>query len=741
MHNLPTMIHDLALILGAAAIITLLFKKLKQPLVIGYLFAGFLVGPHCSLVVNVTDTENVRLWSELGVIFLLFALGLEFSFKKLMRVGGAAGTTAIFEILMMLGLGYLTGMILGWNFMDSLFLGGIISISSTSVILRTTDELGYKTKRYMSLVFGVLVIEDLMAVLLLVLLSTVALTKQFAGMEIFTSMAKLVFFLLIWFITGVFILPSFLKKAQHLLTEETVLVISVGLCLGMVIFADKVGFSAALGAFVTGSLLAETIEAERIHHLIRPVRDLFSAVFFVSIGMLIDPAIIQEHFGIVLLLSFIVIVGKTLSVMGGALLAGQTLRTAMQTGMTLSQIGEFSFIIATLGLSFGVISKTLYPIAVAVSVVTTFTTPYMLRSMDTAYRLLERKLPTSWSGLITRYSQQSVVLSSNRDWRILVKAYMTKIILNSVVAIAVFLFTSRWMLTWLLERQMDEGMAKLITLSLTLLLSAPFLWAVAFGKIKNMDVFTLRGDLDKNSPNYVFLISRMMVAVVLIGVMVAQFVQWQWALAITLWMTAAVGFVLYRYLEKIYQWFESHFLGNFHDESNHRAPPLKPKSMLAPWDAHITEFVIPAEANFVGRPLMDLSIREKYGVIIALIERGRRRISAPGRDEMLMPFDKLSVIGTDEQLEKFKNFIGNDRMGGFFVSNTKNFTLEKVEIMQQSEFLNKNIRESGLREATSGLVVGIERAGQRMLNPDSHELILVGDILWIVGDREKILAV
>jgi CPA2 family monovalent cation:H+ antiporter-2 len=361
--------------------------------------------------------------------------------------------------------------------------------------------------------------------------------------------------------------------------------------------------------------------------------------------------------------------------------------------------------------------------------------------MDATYKFVEKKLPYSWRHLIDRYSQESAVLSYDKDWRDMVQAYMTKVILNSVVAIAVFLFTSRWMLTWLLERQMEEGMAKLITLSLTLLMSAPFLWAVAFGKIKNMEIFTLRSEGDKHLPNYVFLISRLIVAMVLVDVMVAQFVKWQWALAITLWMAVSVGYFMYSHLEKIYHWFESHFLGNFYDGSTHHAPPSKPKSMLAPWDAHIAEFIIPAEADYIGQPLFALAIREKYGVTIALIERGRRTISAPGRNEMLMPFDKLSVIGTDEQLDNFRIFIGNDQSDHFYVTMAKDFTLEKIEISERSLFLNKSIRESGLREATDGLVVGIERRGQRMLNPDSQELILVGDVLWIVGDREKVLVI
>ncbi len=737
MQHLPAMIHDLALILATAAFVTLLFKRLNQPLVLGYLMAGFLVGPHSSVLPTVIDTQNVTLWSEMGVIFLLFALGLEFSFKKLMRVGGTAGITAVFEIGLMLTFGFLTGKALGWNTMDSIFLGGIISISSTSVILRTIEELGLKNKKFVSVVFGVLVIEDLVAVVLMVLLSTVSLTKQFAGMEMLASVAKLGFFLMVWFIFGVFLLPSFLKKVQSLLTEETILVIAIGLCLMMVIFANQVGFSSALGAFVTGSLLAETIEAERIHHLVKPVKDLFSAVFFVSVGMLINPTAISDHWQNILIIGLVVIIGKTLSVSLGALITGQGLKPSIQTGMTLSQIGEFSFIIATLGLGFKVISENLYPIAVAVSVLTTFTTPYMVRSSGAVYKFFERVLPATWVKHLDGHKQAASALSVNQEWRELVRSYVTKIILNAVVAVAVFLFASRWMLTWLLEKQMEEGTAKLITLSLTLILSSPFLWAVAFGRTEKIESLKVSATKDVKSSNYVFLFTRVMLTVVLLGVMVAQFVTWYWALVITLWMGGVISFVMYKYLEKTYHWFEKRFLINFHNEE-HEKSHTKQMPALAPWDGHITEYTVPAEAHYVGKPLEELSIREKFGVTIALIERGRRRIQAPGRQEKLMPFDRLAVIGTDEQLDRFEKFIGSLHDDHLVAVDQKVYSLERLLLAEKSQFLNKTIRDSGLRELTHGLVVGIERAGKRILNPDSAELLLAGDVLWIVGDKELI---
>lgn len=737
MQHLPVAITDLALILGTAGFVTLLFKKLNQPIVLGYLVAGFLVGPKNSLFPTVSGDEGVQLWADIGVIFLLFALGLEFSFKKLLRVGGSSSLSATFEVSCMILFGFLTGKLLGWNFMDSLFLGGILSISSTSIVVRTLEELGFKNRRFVSVLLGILVIEDLVAVLLLVLLTTVAVTRNFAGLEMLFSSLKLVFFLSLWFVTGIFILPSFLQKAQKILNEETILVVAVGLCLLMVVFANNVGFSSALGAFITGSVLAETVEGERIHHLITPLKNLFSAVFFISVGMLIDPHVLREHWQLILLLSSVVIIGKTLAVTTGAVLSGQTLRSSLQTGMSIAQIGEFSFIIATVGVNLKVVSAQLYPLAVAVCVVTAFTTPYMVRSASGAYRLLERVLPASVIEALDRYSMISFSLSANREWRDQVRAYILKIFLNSVMVIAVFLLMVKVFLPFLLERQMEETMAKTISLGCTLLASAPFLWALAFGKTKHFDA--MLAEQGKGSHNIVFFISRILVVVGLIGAMVAQFVPLWWALGITVCMVVVVGYVFSRKLKTIYQWFETGFLNNLSSEV-HSVHAKKHSHTLAPWDGHITEFVVPAEAAYVGRPLSELGIRERFGVTVALIERGKRRIAAPGSLESLMPHDKVFAIGSDDQLIRFKAFIeSEEEVQEFLFQEAPNYSLEQYTLKSGVEYINKSVRECGLREKTRGLVVGIERDGKRILNPDSTEVLRLGDVLWIVGDRNKIL--
>ncbi|MEK2688409.1 cation:proton antiporter [Bdellovibrio sp. GT3] len=732
MHNLPALISDLALILGTAGIVTLLFKRLNQPVVLGYLVAGFLIGPKVGLVGTVTSTEGVQLWADIGVIFLLFALGLEFSFKKLFRVGGSASFTALFEIGVMTLIGFTTGKLLGWDLMDCLFLGGILAISSTSISMRTIEEMGFKNMKFVSIVMGVLVIEDLVAVLLLVFLTSIALTREFAGTDMLLSFLKLAFYLSLWFVVGIFWLPTALKRSQKFLNEETTLVVAVGLCFAMVVFAVKVGFSAALGAFITGSILAETIEGERIHHLVNPIKNLFSAVFFISVGMLIDPDVISSHWQVILLLSVLVILGKTLGVTVGALLSGQTLRSSLQTGMSLSQIGEFSFIIATVGVGFKVVRPELYPLAVSVSVVTAFTTPFMIRLADTVYQVLEKKMPASMIASLDSYSMFSSAVGAHKESRDQVRAYIFKIFLNAVIVIGVFLLMARVTLPYMLNHQVEEGSAKFLTLTATLILSSPFLWALAFGRTKQFD--NLLAEEHRKTSDYVFLISRITVAVGLVLAMVAQFVPLGWALGITAWMAIVVGYVLSTKLRTVYMWFENRFLSNLAEDAHKPASKMQ-RQELAPWDAHLTEFKVPAEATYVGIPLASLSIRERFGVTVALIERGRLKIMAPGRDVLLMPFDTLFVIGNDDQLAKFKDFIEQVSDTTTAESELEEYTLDKYLVDDQSEFLNKSIRESGLREKTHGLVVGIEREGKRILNPDSAEVIKPGDLLWIVGDR------
>lgn len=472
---MSNLISDLGLILSAAAITTLVFKKLKQPLVLGYIIAGFVVGPNFRLFPSITETENIRTWADIGVVFLLFGLGLEFSFKKLIKVGGTAAITAIVEVSATMALGYGIGLVLGWSGINCLFLGGILAIASTTIIIRAFDELGVKSQKFANVVLGVLVIEDLVAIVLLVLLSTVAVSRQFEGAQIITAVFKLGFFLVIWFVGGIFFIPTFLKRAQQLMNEETLLIVALALCLTMVILAEKAGFSEALGAFIMGSILAETIQGKKIEHLLKPIKDLFGAIFFVSVGMLLDPQVLLMHIGPVLAGVLVLLIGKPLFVTIGALLAGEPLKTAIQSGMSLSQIGEFSFIIATLGVTLHVTNDFLYPVAVAISVITTFSTPYMIRLAGPVNGLLEKWIPARWRVKLQHYSASVQTITTVSDWRKVVRSYLMNMVIFSIINLSIIFLS----LLYLKPLFIKSKWGPLITILSTLLFMAPFLWALA----------------------------------------------------------------------------------------------------------------------------------------------------------------------------------------------------------------------------------------------------------------------
>ncbi len=734
MSHLPTLIQDLALILAIAGVTTLLFKKLKQPVVLGYILAGLLVGPNFSLLPSISDLEGVKVWADIGVIFLLFSLGLEFSFKKLVKIGGTAGVTGIFEIICMVTLGYLSGKLLGWPTMDCIFLGGIIAISSTTIIIRAFDELGVKTRKFAGVVLGVLVVEDLMAVLLMVLLSTLAVSREFAGAEMLYSVLKLVFFLCLWFISGILLIPGFFKWGRKMMNDETMLVISLGLCLLMVVLATYAGFSAPLGAFIMGSILAETPQAEKIEHLVQPVKNLFGAIFFVSVGLLIQPELLMKYIGPVLLLSFVVIIGKTVNVTLGALLSGQPLKQSLQAGMSLAQIGEFSFIIATLGLTLNVTSDYLYPIAVGVSVITTFTTPYMIRLADPFFNWLAPKLPMKWRTAINQYSTGAQTIQAESDWRIVLRSYLLVMATNSVVIMALILLSATYLLPFLKANIGDHFFPAILTFAITLFATAPFFWGLAIRRLHSLAYRNLWLDKKYNHGPLVMLeVVRNLLLVVLVGVMVNQLFNTMIALVAILPVIVIVLLVFARRLNSFYARLEKRFLSNLNQREQMQSSA---SNDLSPWDAHMAFFTMPAESTVVGKSLQDLAWREQYGINIAYIERGSLTITAPARSDVLYPFDKMAVIGTDVQLEQFRTVLESALLPS--KNGEEEITLNKIIVDNHTALRGKTLRTSGIREITNGLVVGIERNGQRILNPDSTTVFEWDDIVWIVGDRKKI---
>ena len=729
--HLYPLITDLGLILVTAGVAVLLFRKIKQPLVLGYLIAGFLAGNHFDFFPSVTDMHSVEVWAEIGVIFLLFSLGLEFSFKKLVKVGGTASITAITQITTMLLLGYAIGNLMEWKKMDSIFLGVMLAISSTTIIVKTFEELGVKAQKFAQNVIGALIVQDLLAILMMVLLSTIAVSQQFSGNELLMSVLKLSFFLIIWFVGGIFFVPTLLKRAKNLLTDEMMLIISIALCLLMVTLAANVGFSPALGAFIMGSIIAETTQAEHIEHLVKPVKDLFGAVFFVSVGMLIDPASLAEHWLPIVVLTLLTIFGQSLSSTIGALLSGQPLKQSVQTGMSLSQIGEFSFIIATLGMTLKVTSDFLYPVIVAVSAITTFTTPFMVKASVPVSEFLERKLPRKWRKQIERYSANAQSIKSASAWQIVLRAYFMQVIIHSVIIVAMILLSAEYILP-MVE---DTRFGRLAAAAGTLIAVAPFLWALSLRRVAVEQVRQLLAERKYRGPIIMMILFRFILTLVYIGFLLDNFFSSQ-----TAFITFVAAIILYlifpKKLNAQYHKIENHFLKNFN--ARDILKDKRRRSDLTPWDGHMSFFDIAKESNIGGKMLKELKLREKFGINIAFIKRGDINIKMPSRNERIFPGDEVCVIGTDEQLKQFQDYLDHNEAAPAEHLAEDDIVLQQIDLTHP-EFIGKSIRESQLREKTNGLVVGLERKGKRILNPDSHEILELDDILWIVGDK-KLLA-
>lgn len=747
MEHLPGLIKDLALILIVAAFVTLIFKKIKQPVVLGYIIAGFFVGPHLSLVPTVTDTENVETLAHIGVIFLLFSLGLEFSFKKLAKVGSSAAITALVEIVVIVVAGYYAGRWMGWSFMDSIFLGGMLASSSTTIIVKAFDELGMKNRQFASVVFGVLIIEDIIVIMLMVLLSAIAVTRDFQGIEMVGILGKLLFFPIIWFLAGIFLIPTLIKRTAKLLDDETLLVLSVGLCLGMVVFAVSVGFSAELGAFIMGSILAETTSAEKIEKIFNPVRDLFASVFFVSVGMLIDPNTIVEYKWSVLIVTLITLFVKLFGTTLGAVLSGQSLKQSVHVGMSMAQIGEFAFIVATLGLTLGVISPFLFPIAVGASAITTFTTPYLIKFSDPLYDFLDKRIPDSIKSRINNYSDSINRMQTEKGWKTVLIAYLKILVINGVVLIALNLMTVELLVPFLDRQISNLSISRIIATVVSLIAAAPFLWAI-IGKRPGKVIYKEWWLKEKYgmTPMMVIKIIRLTLGILITGFWIDTIFTGG-GIIIALPVSIILLAIFSKRIQKYYYKIENRFLDNLNKrefpaktaEKKKEEEPSAGELNPLLWDAHLVNLEVDPLAVYVGRQLKELQWREKFGINIAYIKRGDKIIYAPKRDNRLLPFDKIGFIATDEQMEVFEPVFNEKEKAEQSGSDSGDVILYKLKVDHQNNLDGRTISESQICERTNGLILGVERNNQKILNPKKEFDFQKDDIVWIVGERKKIL--
>lgn len=732
--NIEGLISDLAFILLLGAFVTVFFKFIKQPVVLGYIVAGFLASPNFHYLPSVTSEANIDFWAEIGIIILLFSLGLEFSFKKLVNTGASAVVTALIIVAGMMCAGFAIGHFMGFTTVNSLFLGGMLSMSSTTIIIKAFTDLGLRQKKFASMVLAVLIVEDLFAVVMMVVLSSIAVNNSVQGSELLFSVAKLVFFLVIWFLVGVFVLPSLLNRCRKYLNSETLLVVSMGLCLGMAVFSVYCGFSLALGAFVMGSILAGTSYAERIEHVVMPVKDLFGAVFFISVGMMVQPTIIAQYWSSILLLSIVVIVGMIIFGTFGMLVTGQTLRVAIESGFSLTQIGEFAFIIATLGMSLGVLDSTIYPIVVAVSVLTTFTTPYFIKMANPFYAWVERHLPSQLRFLITRYHNDTTKEKAGNAWRASLWKGIWRITVYSIVLIAIAVIARQFLLGWLEEILPDWS--SLLATVITFAAMSPFLAALVLPLSRLLSRRKNMSDKAVVNPGSVI--------VSIFGFVIALFfivntITWCYSLKIGFIIAiAALLVIILAFSQRVREQMgniENRFFENLNERDLRRSG--KNNNIVS--DLHLAYMTVGTGCDFVGQKLRDSKLRPKYGVNIVSIQRGGEWYTIPGGNMRLYPGDQIGVIGTDEQLEKFLPAVEKENVAGADARKNQDFQLFNIVLDENNPLVGKTPKTSGLRERCDALVIAVER-DDNYIDSDTEVTFQPGDLVWLVGDPKRLSA-
>ena len=738
------LVRDLAVILVSAGVFTIISKALKQPLVLGYIIAGFLVGPHIPWFPGISSEATVHEWSEIGIIFLMFGLGLEFSFKKLLKVGSSALVTAGSKFLGVFVLGFVAAQAMGWSTMESIFLGGLLSMSSTMVVLKSYDDMGLKGRPWAGMVFGTLVVEDLIAILLMVLLSTMAVSNQFAGGEMLFNLGKLAFFLILWFLVGIYVIPTVLKRARRFLSDEILLIVSIGLCFGMVALAEKVGFSSALGAFVMGSILAETIESEHIERLVSPIKDLFGAIFFVSVGMMVAPAVIAEHWLTILIITLIVILSHILFAGAGILMTGGGLQNAVNTGFSLAQLGEFGFIIAGVGVSLGVMRDFIYPVIIAVSVLTTFTTPYMIKLAAPSYTRLLKFLPDKWIARLDAPEQSSRTTAAEQsEWKKLLRAYFLRILLYSVVLIAIMI-GSKQFLEPLATRMFpfwSPFVHNVTVVVVTLLVMSPFLYGlgISSGSINASATKLLKEKNSNKWPIAGLVLTRSFLAIsFILSVIASHFTLAGWTVVLILLGGIAFIITARRTMHR-YTALEQRFLSNLNEkeEAERRRRPVTTsiRDKMSGYDVHLELLTVSPDSSFVGKALKDIPFRAETGANIIKIQRGSQSITIPDGNAHVFPHDELLAVGATAQINALRTLLSESRTITGKAQESE-FEVVPITLSEESYLTGQTLRAAGMRDYHC-MVISVLHRGEFITNPGPDYRFEPGDVVWIAGETHS----
>ena len=749
MSELPSLVKDLALILVVAGFVTLIFKKLKQPLVLGYIVAGFLVSPHMSYLMSVVDKADIQTWADIGVIFLLFSLGLDFSIKKILKMGASPIIAACTIIFCMMASGVIVGYSFGWKQMDCIFLGGMLAMSSTTIIYKAFADMGLSQQGFASTVMSVLILEDILAIVMMVMLSTVARGASPDGAQIVGSVMKIGFFLVLWFVIGLFIIPLFLRSVRKILNNETLLIVALGFCCLMAVISTKVGFSAAFGAFVMGSILAETVEADKIIRLVDPVKNLFGAIFFVSVGMLVKPDILISYALPILLLVLAILAGQALFGTLGYLLGGQTLKNAMRCGFSMAQVGEFAFIIASLGLSLHVITDFLYPVVVAVSVITTFLTPYMIRAAEPCYNFLIKHLPKHWVRRLTHIQTNTAGESATSDnhWKYLIKKMLLNTIIYSILSSAVIaiMFSAvlpvcrKLSIEWTGNHWVGNAVCGLLTIAFI----SPFLRSIVMKQNHSEAFKALWTDRRINRlPLIATILARVVIAISFIFYICNYLTRFKNALMIAIAVGILILMLLSRRLKKRSITLERLFIQNLRSRDIEAQVKGKKKPLFADHlidrDIHIANLELPDDSLWAGKTLYSLKLRNRFGVHISSILRGSQRINIPNGSTILFPGDKLQAIGDDEQLTRLSHAIKSELQPEDTEIEKHEMKLRSFTITKTSPFIGKTLKDSGIRDQYNCMVVGVDEGQKRLTLITPSRCLQAGDVLWVVGEHSDI---
>lgn len=759
MNTLPTIISDLALILVLGSAFGLLCKFLKQPVVLGYIVAGFLAGPHFAFTPTV-QPENISTWADIGVIFLLFGMGLEFSFKKMISVGKVGGKAMLFEAVCLSIFGFFIGRLMGWNVFDSILLGGMLCMSSTAIIVKAFNDTGLQKEHFAGIVFGILVFEDLFAILLMVLLSGFAVSRSFEGSELVFMIARLGFFLVVWFVAGIYLIPTLLKKIKKHLNSEILLLVSMGLCFLMVVLATRAGFSSALGAFIMGSILAETMELENIEKVISPIKDFFGAIFFVSVGMMVDPAILVDNFGTVLVIAAASISGKMIFTTMGVRFAGQSMRTAVQSGFSLAQMGEFSFIIASVGMTLGLTSPSIYPIVIAVSVITTFTTPYTIKLALPFYHVLESVLPDSLTNRLNK-TEDKKAGEKESEWKQLLVSFFGNLLVFSVICLAIYFLSAAFLKP--LSLRFDNQTFGLILFScLSIAVMSPFI----IGMIKNRgkQAFLVLSLWATNHNNRYFLTAMIAIRYMLALIFLFLIIKLYWnipAFVIAILALVVFGFIFQnKSLQKHYWKLETRFVKNFNQrqiESRQQSggtsdEHLQELDNLHWIDKHlyVTSYIVQSGGVVANKPLKELNLRKVYDIIVIAVMRDGKRTDFPDGNFKPEVNDILIAVGQIQNLKDAQIAYKGIDLDYDKVMNLHEFSISQQKdknstikcrtfvIEENSPWIGHSLNEARLNNKTNCIVVGMERDDMPTANPSSDVKFKKDDMVWVLGDDKSL---